>query len=191
MFLTNLPNFIVMAPSDEIELARMIKTACKIDSSPCAIRYPRGEGYGLKFPKEIKAIRIGKAKIIKKGSQVAILSLGTQLNESIKAAHELQKNNIDVTIVDLRFAKPLDKNLIIDIAKSHKAIITIEEGSSGGVASGISLLLNNNNLSDKVIVKNLFMPDRYFEHASVEKQLEEAGLTSSNIVKTVKEIINL
>jgi 1-deoxy-D-xylulose-5-phosphate synthase len=191
MFLTNLPNFIVMAPSDEIELARMIKTACKIDNSPCAIRYPRGEGYGLKFPKEIKAIRIGKAKIIKKGSQVAILSLGTQLNESIKAAHELQKNNIDVTIVDLRFAKPLDKNLIIDIAKSHKAIITIEEGSSGGVASGISLLLNNNNLSDKVIVKNLFMPDRYFEHASVEKQLEEAGLTSSNIVKTVKEIINL
>ena len=189
MYLANIPNFVVMAPSNELELAKMVKTAALIDDRPSAIRYPRGEGVGIKFPQKVEPIEIGKGKIIQSGSDLAILSLGTRLEESKKAAKNLQKKNISTTIVDMRFAKPIDKHLTIEIAKTHKAIITIEEGSSGGFASQVLNTLNNSNLKTIPKVTSLTLPDTFMDHGSVDELYEKAGLNASNIEKCATELI--
>ncbi|MDA0781480.1 MAG: 1-deoxy-D-xylulose-5-phosphate synthase [Rickettsiales bacterium] len=190
MYLANLPNFVVMAPSNELELARMVKTAAQIDDSPSAIRYPRGDGIGIDFPKKIKPVKIGKGKIIQRGSDIAILSLGTRLEEVKKAAQELQKQDISTTIVDMRFAKPVDENLIIEIAKTHKNIITVEEGCSGGLDTQVNKAINNSMLQGKPNVLNLNLPDIFIDHGVVEDLYEKAGLNSSGIVKSAISLVN-
>jgi 1-deoxy-D-xylulose-5-phosphate synthase len=189
MYLANLPNFVVMAPSDELELARMIKTAVAINDKPSAIRYPRGEGTGVKFSEEIKKIKIAKGKVIQKGTDLAVLSLGTRLEEVKKASLELKKQGISITVIDMRFAKPIDSELTIEVANNHKAIITIEEGSSGGFGTQVVNLINKSNLQNIPKVINLTLPDIYMDHGSVEELYFEAGLTSENIVKTALKLI--
>ncbi|PIR37405.1 MAG: 1-deoxy-D-xylulose-5-phosphate synthase [Alphaproteobacteria bacterium CG11_big_fil_rev_8_21_14_0_20_39_49] len=190
MYLANLPDFVVMAPSNELELARMVKTAAQIDDSPSAIRYPRGDGIGIDFPKKIKPVKIGKGKVIQRGSDIAILSLGTRLEEVKKAAQELQKQDISTTIVDMRFAKPVDENLIIEIAKTHKNIITIEEGCSGGLDTQVNKVINNNTLQDKPNILNLNLPDIFIDHGVVEDLYEKVGLNSSGIIKSAISLVN-
>lgn len=190
MYLANLPSFVVMAPSDELELAKMVKTAAKIDDKPSAIRYPRGEGVGVKFPTKIEALEIGKGRIIQEGKDVAILSLGTRLEEAKKAADILAKQNISVTIADARFAKPIDEELITKLAKNHKCLITIEEGSSGGFGSLVNnLLLNNNLLNNKLKVKNITIPDVYPEQGDAYDIYEKMGLNASGIVNKATNLL--
>ena len=131
-YLSTLPNFIVMAASDEAELVKMINTSVDINDKPSAIRYPRGTGVGLDLPSIEKKIEIGKGKVVQEGNQVCILSLGTRLEECKSAANELKSKGMSVTIVDARFAKPLDEELILKCARQHEVMITIEEGSIGG-----------------------------------------------------------
>jgi 1-deoxy-D-xylulose-5-phosphate synthase len=191
MYLSNLPNFVVMAPSNELELARMIKTSTNINDRPSAIRYPRGNGIGIDFPKQIKAVEIGKGKIIQSGSDIALLSLGTRLEEAKKAAKELQQKGISATVIDMRFAKPIDELLTTEVAKTHKAIITIEEGSSGGFATQVNKILNDNNIiKNKPRIINLTLPDKFIDHGIVDDLYEEAGLNCSNIVKKALEIVD-
>lgn len=189
MFLANLPNFVVMAPSDEVELARMVKTAAQINDRPCAFRYPRGEGLGLEIAEEIEAIEIGKARIIQRGDRLVICSYGTRLQEVIKAANLLKNYNISPTVIDLRFAKPLDEALLLEVASSHEAIITIEEGSSGGVGSLVNDFLNN-NLQKTIKVINLHLPDEFQEHGNAYDCYEEAGLNASRIVEVARQLVS-
>ena len=128
-YLSTLPNFIVMAASDEAELVRMINTSTTINDKPCAIRYPRGNGTGVNLPDIDETIYIGKGKIIKEGKNVAILSLGARMQECLKASESLNQRGISVTVVDMRFAKPIDQDLILELCSKHEALITIEEGS--------------------------------------------------------------
>lgn len=190
MFLANLPNFVVMAPSDELELAKMVKTATLIDDSPSAIRYPRGEGRGIDFPDVIEPIEIGKGRIIKKGSEIAILSFGTRLEQAENAAVILEKSGISTTVADARFAKPLDAKLIADLAKNHRAIFTVEEGSSGGFGSLVSKKLQDRNLiKDDLHIQNLCLPDIFQNHANAEKMYDESGLNAKQIAKTIKKYV--
>jgi 1-deoxy-D-xylulose-5-phosphate synthase len=185
MYLASLPNFVVMAPSDEVELARMVKTATAINDRPSAFRYPRGEGLGIDNPKEIEAVEVGKGRIIKKGAQVAILSLGTRLAEAEKASNILEEKGISTTVADARFAKPLDEKMILKLAKEHDVLITIEEGCIGGFGSHVLQLLSDNNMiSDKLKVKSLCFPDYFMEQNDAYKMYEEAGLNADNIVAT-------
>ncbi len=148
-YLATLPNFIVMAASDEAELVRMINTAVTINDRPCAFRYPRGNGYGVELPSIKETIEIGKARIIQEGKQICLLSLGTRLEECKIAASELKNKGITTTIIDARFAKPLDKELILKSANTHEVLITIEEGSIGGFGSHVANLLAENGIFDK------------------------------------------
>jgi 1-deoxy-D-xylulose-5-phosphate synthase len=190
MYLASLPNFVVMAPSDEVELARMVKTAAGINDRPSAFRYPRGEGLGIDFPKEIEPIEIGKARIIKQGSDVAILSLGTRLSESTVASNILDNKGYSTTVVDARFAKPLDEAIILELASQHKVLITIEEGCIGGFGSHVNDLLLKYNLLDKNIkVKNMYFPDDFVEHNDQGVMYKEAGLDADGIVDTALAIL--
>lgn len=189
MYLANLPNFVVMAPADELELAKMIKTSVAIDDKPCALRYPRGEGLGIKIPNKIEALEVGKGRIIRQGKDVVILSLGTRLTEAEKAADILEKEGISVTIADARFAKPLDEKLVLKLAKSHKALVTIEEGCSGGFGSLVTSLLNNKNLEGEVKVKNLVIPDEFTEHGNAYDMYEKLGLNASGIAKAALRLL--
>jgi 1-deoxy-D-xylulose-5-phosphate synthase len=190
MYLASLPNFVVMAPSDELELARMVKTAVAIDDRPSAFRYPRGEGLGIDFPEEIEALEIGKGRIISEGSQVAILSLGTRLAESTIAAKILKDKGISTTVADARFAKPLDEKMILKLAKEHDVLITIEEGSIGGFGSHVlDFLCNNNMLNSKLKVKSLHFPDYFTDHNDQYKMYENAGLNADGIVETVIKLL--
>lgn len=182
-YLTTLPNFVVMAASDEVELMHMVATASEINDRPSAVRYPRGEGYGLELPSIGKALPIGKGRIIREGSDVAILSLGTRLNESIKAANELEKMNIRVTVADARFAKPLDEELIIKLATSHKVLITIEEGSIGGFSAHVLDLLAKQDLLSNIKVIPMHLPDYFIEQNTPQAMYEEAGLNATQIIE--------
>lgn len=190
-FLTSLPNFIVMAASDENELKLMVNTAATINDSPCAFRYPRGEALSpiIPNPKE-KILQIGKGRIIKQGSDIAILSLGTRLKDSMQAAEILIKEyNISTTIADARFAKPLDYDLIKQLATHHKLLITIEEGSIGGFGTQVlTFLANNSYLNEHLQVRTMHLPDKFIEHNhNITNMYEEAALGSANIVKLVLE----
>lgn len=185
-YLSNVPNLIFMAPSCDLELARAIVTANTIDDMPSAIRFPRGEGLGVEIPEALDAFDIGKGKMVHEGSEIAVLSLGTRLKE-VKEAHEMLKSKIDFTIADARFVKPLDEVLVESLAKNHKIIITIEEGSSGGFASHVNNFLNNSGLREEsgVVVHNMFLPDYFIDQNSPHKMCEEAGLNANSI----KEIV--
>ena len=184
-YLSILPNFIVMAASDEVELARMVKTASEYNSGPISFRYPRGESSGLLIPEELKSIEIGKGKIKKEGDKIAILNLGTRIDEVNKASVKLESMGLSCTIADARFAKPLDKELIIDLVKNHELILTVEEGSSGGFGAHVLLFLAENGyLDDGLKIRNLYLPDVFIQHGDMDNMYEQAGLGSDNIVKT-------
>jgi 1-deoxy-D-xylulose-5-phosphate synthase len=188
-YLATLPNFIVMAASDEAELVRMINTAVTINDRPCAFRYPRGNGYGVELPSIKETIEIGKARIIQEGKQVCLLSLGTRLEECKIAASELKNKGITTTIIDARFAKPLDKELILKSANTHEVLITIEEGSIGGFGSHVANLLAENGIFDKGLkFRSMILPDVFIDQDTPEKMYDVAGLNAKHISQKVLEV---
>ncbi len=189
-YLSTLPNFIVMAASDEAELVRMINTSVDINDKPSAIRYPRGTGIGIELPSIDEKIQIGKGRIIQKGNQVCILSLGTRLEECKLAAKELKAKGVSVTIIDARFAKPLDEKLILDCAKEHEVMITIEEGSIGGFGSHVKNLLSEKGIFDKGLkFRSMTLPDKFIEQDNPKKMYELAGLNSPYISKKILDVL--
>lgn len=185
-FLCCLPNIVVMAPSDEAELMHMIATSAAIDDRASAVRYPRGEGVGVDMPEEGEVLPIGKGRIVREGSKVAILSLGTRLQEALKAAEELAARGLSTTVADARFAKPVDTDLVRRLATGHEVLLTVEEGSPGGFGAHVMQFLASEGLLDNGLkFRPLTLPDVYLEHDSPDKQLERAGLTAPNIVATV------
>ncbi len=182
--LRTVPNMTIMVPKDENELQHMLHTSTFLDS-PSSIRFPRGEGLGVKLDKDLKKLPIGKAEILKNGKDLAIIGAGPILYEALKAAKEVKKS---IAVVNSRFVKPLDNNLILNLAKKTKNIITIEEGmAKGGLGSAILELLEENNI--KANVKILGVPDKFIEQAKQDKQKELCGLTKENILKTIKEML--
>lgn len=185
-YLATLPNFVVMAASDEAELMHMVRTAASIDDRPSAFRYPRGEGVGVEMPERGEILEIGKGRIVREGKTAAILSLGGRLQESLKAAEELATRGLSTTVADARFAKPLDHDLIRDLAANHEVIVTIEEGAIGGFGSHVLTFMANDGLLEKGLkVRTLMMPDEFIEQHKPEIQYEMAKLTASDIVETI------
>ena len=183
-YLCCLPGFVVMAPADEAELMHMVATAVSIDDRPCAFRYPRGEGVGVDLPERGEVLEIGKGRVLREGTTVAILSFGTRLQESLKAADDLAVRGLSVTVADARFAKPLDEDLVRRLAHDHEVLITIEEGSSGGFSAQVLQFLAANDLTEGLKVRPLTLPDVFQDHDKPEKQYEDAGLTATGIVET-------
>lgn len=186
-YLSCIPNMVIMAPSDEAELASMIATAHQIDDRPCAIRYPRGEGIGAVIPDNIEALKIGKGRIIKQGTEVAIISLGTRLEEALKAQAILENQGISTTIMDARFAKPLDEEMIATVAKNHDIVISVEEGSSGGFGATVSDFLMKNDLMFRPNFKfrSLHLPDFFIDQDNPFGMYETAGLNANSMVDTI------
>jgi len=189
-YLSTLPNFIVMAPSDESELVKMINTSMDINDKPSAIRYPRGTGIGLELPSIDEKIEIGKGRIIQEGKQVCILSIGTRLEECKIAAEELKNKGINSTIVDARFVKPLDQELILKCAREHEIMITVEEGSIGGFGSHVKNLLSEKGIFDKGLkFRSMTLPDKFIEQNTPKKMYDAAGLNASQISKKILDIL--
>ena len=189
-YLSTLPNFIVMAASDEAELVKMINTSVDIDDRPSAIRYPRGVGVGVELPSIEEKIEIGKGRIIQNGSQVCLLSLGTRLEECKLAAEHLKQKGVSTTIVDARFAKPLDEELIIKCAREHEILLSIEEGSIGGFGSHVKNLLAEKGIFDKGLkFRSMNLPDKFIEQDTPNKMYEIAGLNASQISKKILDIL--
>ena len=185
-YLGCLPGFVLMAAADEAELKHMVATAAAIDDRPSAFRYPRGEGVGVELPEEGRPLEIGKGRIVREGSAVAILSLGTRLHEALKAADQLATFGLSTTVADARFAKPLDHDLIRRLAQNHEVLITIEEGSVGGFGSHVLQYLANAGLLDRGLkVRPMVLPDVFIDHDKPEKMYEKAGLDAQGIVATV------
>ena len=181
-YLSTLPNFVVMAASDEAELVRMINTAVSINDRPCAFRYPRGNGLGVELPGINEILELGKGKIVKEGSKIAILSFGTRLQECLKAADKLDAQGISTTVADARFAKPLDHKLIIDLCLHHEVLITIEEGSIGGFGSHIFQMLSERGIFDKGLkIRSMILPDRFMDQDTPENMYKAAGLDAQAI----------
>ncbi len=190
-YLSTLPNFIVMAASDEAELVRMINTSVDINNNPSALRYPRGNGVGTNLPDIDEKIEIGKGRLILEGKKVAIINFGARLKECLLANEILNKKGIGITLVDARFAKPLDENLIWEIATNHEAIITIEEGSLGGFGSHVSQFLSEKKLLDNNLkFRSMILPDKFIDHNKPEIMYKEAGLDAEAIVSKVFDVIN-
>ena len=188
-YLSTLPNFVVMAASDEAELVRMINTSVEINDRPCAFRYPRGNGVGIELPSIDETIEIGKGKIIQEGSTVCILNFGTRLEECKVAAKHLDTKGISVTIVDARFAKPLDEDLILRCAREHEMMITIEEGAIGGFGSHVSHLLAEKGLFDKGLkFRSMILPDIFIDQDTPEKMYQVAKLDSKSIINKIEEV---
>ncbi|MDP4006774.1 1-deoxy-D-xylulose-5-phosphate synthase, partial [Methylobacterium sp. NEAU K] len=192
-YLCCLPNMTVMAASDEAELVHMVATAHAHDSGPIALRYPRGEGVGVELPERGEVLAIGKGRLVRQDpeARVAILSLGTRLSEALKAADTLSDQGVAVTVADARFAKPLDEALILDLAKTHEVLITVEEGSRGGFGAMVLHLLSEQGALDagRVRVRTLTLPDLYQDHDSPEKMYAEAGLDAATIARTVLDTL--
>ncbi|MBN8532877.1 MAG: 1-deoxy-D-xylulose-5-phosphate synthase [Rhizobiales bacterium] len=189
-YLCCLPNMVVMAAADEAELVHMVRTAAAHESGPIALRYPRGDGRGVEMPERGEVLEIGKGRVIREGSHVALLSLGTRLQEAEKAADELEKLGLSTTIADARFAKPLDEALIRDLALNHDMLISIEEGSKGGFGAMVLHFLAEEGLLDQgLVVRTLTLPDLYQDQDSPLRQYAEAGLDAAAIVKTVQDIL--
>ena len=189
-YLSTLPNFIVMAPSDESEFIKMINTSVHINDKPSAIRYPRGTGVGLELPSIDETLEVGKGRVIQKGKQVCILSLGTRLEECKIAAEELKIKGINPTIIDARFAKPLDQELILKCAREHDLMITIEEGSIGGFGSHVKNLLAEKGIFDKGLkFRSMTLPDIFIEQDDPKKMYDVAGLNASQISKKIHDVL--
>ena len=189
-YLSTLPNFVVMAASDEAELVKMINTSVDINDRPSAIRYPRGTGVGVDLPSIDEKIEIGKGRVVQQGTQVCILNLGTRLEECKLAAEELKAKGVSTTLIDARFAKPLDEELILKSAKEHELMITIEEGSIGGFGSHVKNLLAERGVFDKGLkFRSMTLPDEFIEQDDPKKMYDKAGLNSSQISKKIADIL--
>ena len=191
-YLINLPNFVLMAPSNGQDLVKMVNLSAKINDRPSAIRYPRGESVQKIDYEDGEEIAIGKGKIVQKGQKIAILAYGTIIEEAFKAAKTIKTDlNIDVTIADARFAKPFDQDLVKDLAKNHEILITIEEGVIGGFGSVIANFLQSENLLDdgKLKFRSLFMKDEFFEQDDVSELYKKSGISSDDIVNLVKNLV--
>ncbi len=189
-YLSTLPNFIVMAASDEVELVKMINTSIDINNKPSAIRYPRGTGIGLELPSIDEKIEIGKGRVIQEGKQACILSLGARLEECKIAAEDLKSKGVTTTIIDARFAKPLDEELILRCSRDHEVMITIEEGSIGGFGSHVKNFLAEKGVFDKGFkFRSMTLPDVFIEQDNLEKMYESAGLNASQISKKILDIL--
>jgi 1-deoxy-D-xylulose-5-phosphate synthase len=185
-YLGCLPGFVIMAAADEAELVHMVATAAAIDDRPSAFRYPRGEGVGVELPAEGVPLEIGKGRILREGSAVAILSLGTRLAESVKAAEQLAAFGLATTVADARFAKPLDEGLVRRLAQNHELLITIEEGAIGGFGSHVLHYLARSGLLERGLkVRPMVLPDTFIDHDKPEKMYERAGLNAAGIVSQV------
>jgi len=191
-YLCTLPNLVVMAPSDEAELAHMVKTMEERDSGPIAVRYPRGEGRGVPLPEQPKALEIGKGRVVREGKKAVILSLGTRLAEAEKAAEQLDAMGLSTTVADLRFAKPLDSELIRRLLTTHEVAVTIEEAAVGGLGAHVLTLASDEGLTDAGLkLRTMRLPDRFQEHDKPEKQYDEAGLNARQIVDTVLKALRV
>jgi len=190
-YLSTLPNFVVMAASDESELVKMINTSVHINDRPSAFRYPRGNGIGVAMPSINEFLEIGKGRIIKEGKKAAILNFGTRLEECKKASEILSKKGIDITIIDARFAKPLDKKLIMEAVNNHEVLISIEEGSVGGFGSHVMQFLSDRGVFDKGLkFRSMILPDLFIDQDTPEKMYEKAGLDSLSIANKIQETLN-
>ncbi|MHA6264384.1 1-deoxy-D-xylulose-5-phosphate synthase [Arenibacterium sp. CAU 1754] len=191
-YLANLPGFVVMAAADEAELTHMVATAAAHDSGPIAFRYPRGEGTGVDLPEQGEVLDIGKGRMIQKGARVAILSFGTRLNEVQKAAESLSARGITPTIADARFAKPLDRDLILTLAADHEALITIEEGAVGGFGSHVAQLLADEAVFDDGLkFRSMVLPDTFIDQASPADMYAVAGMNAEQIEAKVLDVLGV
>nr|WP_295469171.1 1-deoxy-D-xylulose-5-phosphate synthase [Mesorhizobium sp.] len=185
-FLSSLPGFVVMAAADEAELRHMVRTAAEYDEGPISFRYPRGNGVGVEMPVRGSFLEIGKGRIVREGTKVALLSFGTRLADCILAAEELDAAGLSTTVADARFAKPLDHDLLRRLAREHEVLITVEEGAVGGFGSQVLQFLATEGLLDNGLkVRPLCLPDEFTDHARPEKMYAEAGLDAAGIVRTV------
>ncbi|SPL64652.1 1-deoxy-D-xylulose 5-phosphate synthase [Ochrobactrum soli] len=185
-FLAALPGFVVMAASDEAELRHMVRTAAEYDESPISFRYPRGDGVGVDLPERGSVLEIGKGRIVREGTKVALLSFGTRLQECLAAADELGAAGLSTTVADARFAKPLDHDLIRRLAREHEVLVTVEEGAVGGFASHVLQFLATDGLLDRGLkVRALTLPDLYQDHGKPDAMYASAGLDRAGIVHTV------
>jgi 1-deoxy-D-xylulose-5-phosphate synthase len=190
-YLSTLPNFVVMAASDESELVKMINTSVNINDRPSAFRYPRGNGIGITMPSISEVLEIGKGRVIQEGKKAAILNFGTRLEECKKASEILSKKGIDITIIDARFAKPLDEKLIMEAATNHEVLISIEEGSIGGFGSHVMQFLSDRGIFDKGLkFRSMILPDLFIDQDTPEKMYEIAGLDCLSIVNKIEETLN-
>src|SRR5437899_10803990 len=184
-YLATLPGFVVMAAADELELMHMVATAAQIDDRPSAFRYPRGEGVGIELPARGTPLEIGKGRILREGSKIALLNFGTRLSECLVAAEDLAAKGLSTTVADARFVKPLDSDLVRRLAREHEVLITIEEGAIGGFASHVLQDLAASGLLDHGLkVRPMILPDRFIDHASPARQYEQVGLDAPAIVAT-------
>ncbi|MCA3487645.1 MAG: 1-deoxy-D-xylulose-5-phosphate synthase [Rhodobacter sp.] len=187
-FLGNLPGFTVMAAADEAELMHMVATAAAHDAGPIAFRYPRGDGAGVDMPQRGRLLDIGKGRVMKEGSDVALLSLGASLAECLAAAEELDSAGISTTVADARFAKPLDKALIDQLMRHHGTVVTVEQGAQGGFgALVLHYLANSGQLDGGVSLRTMTLPDRFIDHAAPAAMYRDAGLTRADICRVVQD----
>ena len=191
-YLSNLPGFVVMAAADEAELTHMIATAAAHDDGPIAFRYPRGEGVGVTMPERGEVLDIGKGRMIREGSRVAILSYGTRLGEVMKACEALEARGVSPTVADARFAKPLDRDMILRLAAGHEALITIEEGAVGGFGSHVAQLLAGEGVFDHGLkFRSMVLPDIFIDQASPADMYDVAGLSAADIEAKVLEVMGV
>ena len=191
-FLANLPGFVVMAAADEAELVRMVATAAAYDDGPIAFRFPRGEGVGVEMPENPELLEIGKGRMIREGSQVAILSFGTRLQEVTAACEALAAKGIKPTVADARFAKPLDRDMILRLAADHDALITVEEGAVGGFGSHVAQLLADEGVFDHGLkFRSMVLPDTFIDQASPKAMYDMAGMNAEHIEAKVLEVLGV
>ena len=191
-YLSCLPGFVVMAAADEAELVHMVATAVSIDDRPSAFRYPRGDGMGVAIPEVGEVLEIGKGRILREGTKVALLSFGARLQECLSAAEELEARDLTTTVADARFSKPLDGDLLRRLVAEHEVLITVEEGAIGGFGSHVLHFLSSHGLLDQgVKVRAMTLPDFFVNHDSPAKQYEAAALTGPNIVSTALTALGL
>jgi 1-deoxy-D-xylulose-5-phosphate synthase len=185
-FLAALPDFVVMAAADEAELRHMVRTAAAYDEGPISFRYPRGNGVGVDMPERGAVLEIGRGRVLREGTKVALLSFGTRLADCLLAAEELGAAGLPTTVADARFAKPLDEALIRRLAREHEVLVTVEEGSVGGFGSHVLHFLAGQGLLDHGLkIRTLALPDEFTAHARPEAMYARAGLDSAGIVRTV------
>jgi len=189
-YLGCLPGFVVMAAADEAELVHMVATAAAIDDRPSALRYPRGEGLGVKMPDEGQPLEIGKGRVLREGNKIALFSFGARLGECFKAADELAAHGLSTTVADARFAKPLDVDLLLRLAREHEVLLTIEEGSIGGFGAFVMHTLAEHGVLDRGLkVRSMVLPDLFIDQDTPTAMYAKAGLDAKGIVAKAFEAL--